>query len=860
LERTDQPLELLGDGLMTSNFLRWYTAARRYFGVPKTIRRPRYAHLRRVELESRLAPAIFTGGVSVASGDINGDGLQDIITGAGPGGSSLVKVFSGANGQIIRQFNAFDPGYTGGVFVAVGDVNGDGKPDIICGSGQGDPPRVRVFDGFTGAMIYDFMPYNRHFRGGVRVAAADVDGDHHADIITGAGPGGSAHVEVFSGATGKVIASFNAFDAGFTGGVYVAGGDITGDGKADVVVGAGEGGTPIVSVFNMNSSTQSTSVRSFFAFNPNFHGGVRVGIDDISTGRPEDIIAAAGPGGGPDVKVFDGTTNAVDREFFAYGANFHGGVFVGSHTNIDNQGAQDILTGAGAGGGPHVEVFNGDSLQRMASFFAYEPNTSPGPFAVPSIDVTPPVITITSPIGTPTQKTNLVVSGRVTDDKSGVKSLTATVDGGAAQNVAVGANGNFSFTTVFAVNGTDDGPHTVQFAAQDRAGNNSKIVAASFTLDTFVTPPTLSLDPNSDTGTKGDLITSDTNVTILGKTDAGVAVTLVQTGAHATADSQGNFQFTNIQLQAGANSFTVQATDSLGNTSQGTISIRLNSPPTVSSVIADVNVGKSAQDTVIDLSTHFTDPDLVNTHIRFNTSAGPVDVELFDSTQPLTVANFLNYIDSGRFTNSIFHRLVKNFVLQGGGFTFDSSTHQLNAITTDPAVLNEPGRSNVRGTIAMAKVGNDPNSATSQFFFNLADNSANLDNQNGGFTVFGDVIAGMDAIDSLATFDIQDHGGVFNEIPLRGYTGTNFPTDTRYSNYAGLNSVAVTQRSDRLTFTVTNNDNPGLVTTSISGKNLTLHYATGQTGTANITVRATDLDGRFVETTFKVTVTNNPPP
>jgi cyclophilin family peptidyl-prolyl cis-trans isomerase len=854
---------------MASNFLRWYTAARRYFATSKTVRRPRYARLRRLELESRLAPATFTGGVTVASGDVNNDHLQDIITGAGPGGAPLVKVFNGANGQIIRQFNAFDPSFTGGVFVAAGDVNGDGRADIIVGSGSGMAPRVRVFDGATGGTIYDFMPYSRHFKGGVRVAVGDVDGDGKADIITGAGPGGSAQVNVFSGKTGSLIAAFNAFDTGFRGGVYVAAGDITGDGKADIVVGAGEGGTPTVEVFNMNSSTQSTSIRTFFAFNPNFHGGVRVGTDDISAGAPEDIIVAAGPGGGPHVKVFDGTTNAVDRQFFAYGAGFRGGVFVGSHTNLNSEGSQEILTGAGAGGGPHVEAFNGDSLQLMTSFFAYEPNTSPGRFSTFNPDVTPPVITITAPTNSPTQKTNLVITGKVTDDKSGVKTFTATVDGGTAQSVALDANGGFTFTTAFQVNGTDDGSHTIRFAATDKAGNASKQPTTSFTLDTFVTPPTLSLADASDTGQKGDLITSTTKVTILGKTDPGVTVKLVQTANTTTADSQGNFEFDNVMLQTGSNAFTFQATDALGNTNQGTISIQLNSAPTVSSKIADVNVAKGAPDTVIDLSKNFDDVDLINTHIRFNTSAGPVDLELFDRTQPLTVANFLKYIDEGKFTTSIFHRLVNNFVLQGGGFTFDSNTHQLNAVPTDPPLtVNELGRHNLRGTISMAKpdAGDGSVSVTSQFFISLADNSSTLDGPNtntsdghdansGGFTVFGDVIAGMDAIDTLAKFDIQNHGGVFNEIPLRGYTGTNFPTDTRYSNYAGLNSVTVTQRSDKLTFTVTNNDNTGLVTTSVTGNNLTLHYVAGQTGTAHITVRATDLDGAFIETTFAVNVT-----
>lgn len=839
---------------MASKFSRWYAAARRYFHGSKTVRRPKYARLRRMELESRLAPATFTGGVTVASGDINGDGLQDIITGAGPGGAPLVKVFSGANGQVIRQFSAFESTFKGGVFVAVGDVNGDGRADIVVGAGQGGTPRVRVYDSVTGGTMFDFLAYSRRFKGGVRVAVGDVNNDGKAEIITGAGPNGGPHVQVFNGATGKSIASFAAFGAGFNNGIYVAAGDVTGDGRADVIVGAGEGGPPTVSVFNVNSASQGTSIRSFFAYDAGFRGGVRVGTTDMSSGAPEDIITAAGPGGGPHVKVFNGTTNAIEKQMFAYDKAFRGGVFVASRSNLNSEGPQEIVTGPGIGGGPHVQAFNGDKLQRLASFFAFEPNTSPGGFAVANSDKSAPVITITAPIGTPTQRTNLTVTGKVTDDTAGANTLTATVDGGAATNVTLDATGNFTFTTGLSLSNNDDGSHNIRFVARDRAGNTSRESVVSFVLDTSVTLPTLSLSDSSDTGTKGDLITSESKVTILGKTDAGVTVRLVTNGEEMLSDGSGNFRFDNIDLQSGANTLTFQVTDGLGNTGQSSITIRRNSGPTVSNQIADVTVAKDAPNTVIDVSQNFDDADLVNTRIRFNTSAGPIDVELFNSTQPLTVANFLKYIDSGRFTNSIFHRLVKNFVLQGGGFTFDSSNNSLPAVQTEPPVQNEPGRSNLRGTIAMAKLGGDPNSATSQFFFNLGDNSANLDNQNGGFTVFGQVVSGMDVIDALAEFPVSNQGGVFNEIPLRDYSGTQFPTDTRYTNYAGLNGVAVTQRSDQLTFTVTSNDNPGLVTASITGKNLTLDYVAGQTGEASITVRATDLDGSFIETTFKVMV------
>src|SRR5581483_11420783 len=186
----------------------------------------------------------------VASADVNGDLFNDIVAAAGPGGGPHVKVYSGKDGSVLQSFFAYDPGFRGGVYVATGDVNGDGVADIITGAGQGGGPQVKVFSGKDGSLIETFMAFAPNFAGGVRVAAGDVDGDGHADIITAAGPGGAPQVKVFSGANGSLLRSFLAYDTGFTGGVFVAAGDVNGDGKADVITGAGAGGAPLVEAFD----------------------------------------------------------------------------------------------------------------------------------------------------------------------------------------------------------------------------------------------------------------------------------------------------------------------------------------------------------------------------------------------------------------------------------------------------------------------------------------------------------------------------------------------------------------------------------------------------------------------------------
>ena len=151
----------------------------------------------------------------------------------------------------------------------------------------------------------------------------------------------------------------------------------------------------------------------------------------------------------------------------------------------------------------------------------------------------------------------------------------------------------------------------------------------------------------------------------------------------------------------------------------------------------------------------------------FHTSLGNISVQLYPDVAPQTVANFLHYVTTGAYNNSFIHRSPPGFVIQGGGYTFPNG--QVQTITAFPPVVNEFHLSNTRGTIAMAKVGNDPNSATSQWFFNESDsNAANLDNQNGGFTVFGKVTdaASLAVMDQIAAVPVSNQGSPFDHIPL----------------------------------------------------------------------------------------------
>ena len=159
------------------------------------------------------------------------------------------------------------------------------------------------------------------------------------------------------------------------------------------------------------------------------------------------------------------------------------------------------------------------------------------------------------------------------------------------------------------------------------------------------------------------------------------------------------------------------------------------------------------------------------TIVRMTGGMGEFDIQLLDTTTPKTTANFLGYVQRGEFSNSIIHRSVPGFILQGGGFRLRKN--EIAAVPTLAPVTNEPVFSNVRGTVAMAKLGGNPHSATSQWFINLSDKNAdNLDDQNGGFTVFGVVLGnGMVVADEIAALPrynaTNELGGAFGELPLR---------------------------------------------------------------------------------------------
>jgi cyclophilin family peptidyl-prolyl cis-trans isomerase len=441
---------------------------------------------------------------------------------------------------------------------------------------------------------------------------------------------------------------------------------------------------------------------------------------------------------------------------------------------------------------------------------------------------------------------------------------------------------NPAFLAMLAGGTLADGAHVIHLRATNAQGQTSNTDVA-FTLDTDAPQvPTLHMDATSDPGQIGR--TTSSTVTLQGVTSPGDQVELSQgsTNTTTTADSTtGAFSFSNVTLTAGANSFTVQAADQVGNVSQLQTFFVLESPPVAvptSPVAESLTEGQSAQFVDLSSPTLFKDGNIANTVIRFDTSAGPINLQLDDTQAPQTVANFLSYVENGSYTNDIFHRLVNNFVLQGGGFTLTSNPSNVVSLTAGPSVPSEADNTNrpaVEGTIAMALSGNgtttDNNSATDEFFFNLVDNTSQLSTSTntavGDFTVFGKVVSGADqrVINTLAADAIlneQAFNPALSELPMKNYSqsDTAFPTDTTAANFALINDVSIVQQTDQLTFTVVSNLNASnasgspLVTASIVDGQLKLSPVGIGAGTETVVVQAQDRFGNTAKVTFNVTV------
>ncbi len=279
-------------------------------------------------------------------------------------------------------------------------------------------------------------------------------------------------------------------------------------------------------------------------------------------------------------------------------------------------------------------------------------------------------------------------------------------------------------------------------------------------------------------------------------------------------------------------------------------------PPYVAKPISNFTVPASSAPMVINLKKTFALQNVTGSIVRFATSEGDIDVELLASAAPASVANFLSYANAGSYNNSFIHRSVPSFVIQGGGYAIANGKEI--TIAQNAAIAGEHTLSNTRGTLSFA-LSTGPNSATNEWFFNLTDNTQLDDTSDGGpFTVFGRITGdGLKVADAIAGLQIVNLGSPLDHLPvLPSYNQSTVQVaDLVYVNTITALPLTPKATGDAAVLALkAKNSNPDLVTATFTGQKMTLTYAAGKTGSANIVVVAKDSAGSKAKAMFTVTV------
>jgi len=420
-------------------------------------------------------------------------------------------------------------------------------------------------------------------------------------------------------------------------------------------------------------------------------------------------------------------------------------------------------------------------------------------------------------------------------------------------------NGPAMDATTFTFSGfTPGSPVTFRLRAVKplEGGGAGELDVSEWTAPVEVVTENLNFLTSAVTGTPG----SDFTYTVLKDFECDSIATTGMVPAWLSFDTD-TFEFTAVNPPTGSVRVNFEGTKGI-HTREGFLHLNIiNEGPTVLQSPTPLSLLDEAP-MEIELGVIFEDPDFIRA-ASVDTDFGAIILGFYDGF-PITVGNFFAYAESDAWDGAFFHRMAKlqngeNFVLQGGGFRPDTDPGTYTRVTQLPAIMNEfdPSRPNLAGTISMAKLSGDPDSATNQFFISLNDNRSILDPQNGGFTVFGRA-ADISAADKIAVLD----RGTFN-VPLDDSLVTlgDWPLkeiDDDSPSFDQLVSMNDVFEIPTLTYSFSS-DGDEVVVAEVAptlGAPLVI-TRTGMAGSTELTITARDLDGAEVSTTLPITVTIN---
>lgn len=328
-----------------------------------------YLHIKTVDDLDNVSDGTYTAYIYQPS--------RYIITGPKKGGGPDVRVFT-PSGDLVSHFMAYESTFRGGINVAVGDIDGNGINEIITSTREGGAPTIRVFDVSGNNLGWDFDAYDSAFRGGINIAVGDIEGDGPNEIAVAPISSGGPNIRIFGLRDDQIVPTtenFLAYDENFRGGVAISIGDIEGDGLGEIITTPTSRGGPHVRVFGVRQKRYVPVTLGVMAYAEDFRGGINSCMGDVDNDGQDEIMTGIVSAGGPHVRIIgmQGVNQGLALEspgFMAFDSSLRGGVSV---TTMDTfgDGYEEIITGIGGDEPPLVRIYDSEGILLFPEFLAY---------------------------------------------------------------------------------------------------------------------------------------------------------------------------------------------------------------------------------------------------------------------------------------------------------------------------------------------------------------------------------------------------------------------------------------------------------------------------------------------------------